>query len=41
MSSILTSIQIYSEGFCLVDKTITYEYCLVNKTKKVLILSCM
>lgn len=34
MSSILTSIQIYSEGFCLVGKTITYEYCLVDKTKK-------
>lgn len=41
MSSILTSIQIYSEGFCLVSKTKIYECCLVNKTKKVLILSCM
>lgn len=35
MSSILTSIQIYSEGFCLASKTKIYEYCLVNKTKSV------
>lgn len=34
MSSILTSIQIYSEGFCLASKTKIYEYCLVNKTKE-------
>ena len=28
----LISLSTYSEGFCLVDKTITYEYCLVCKT---------
>lgn len=28
----LISLSTYSEGFCLVDKTITYEYCLVRKT---------
>ena len=35
MSSILTSIQIYSEGFCLASKTKIYECCLVHKTKSV------
>lgn len=32
MSSILTSIQIYSEGFCLASKTKIYKCCLVRKT---------
>lgn len=35
MSSILTSIQIYSEGFCLASKTKIYECCLAHKTKSV------
>ena len=28
----LISLSTYSEGFCLVDKTKKYRYCLVSKT---------